>query len=223
MLEGMFDLGQAVEIGIKIALAAVLGGMVGAERERSGKWAGLRTHMLIAVGAALLTHLSVHVGPLFEEGNAAWDPGRIAAQIVSGVGFIGAGTIIQSRGGVRGLTTAAGLWVAAAVGMAVGARFYSEAVITTVVLLLILAALQPLAGLLKPDHRQMLVGLPPGRPLSDLAEVMEDCGVETREMRIQEVEGHRSVTLRFKASEERRQSFVAALHDAGIEVEEDEG
>lgn len=222
MFEGAFDLGQAVEIGIKIALAALLGGLVGAEREHSGKWAGLRTHMLIAVGAALVTHLSVHIGPLFEDGGAVWDPGRIAAQIVTGVGFIGAGTIIQSRGGVRGLTTAAGIWVAAAIGMAVGARFYSEAVITTVVLLLILAALQPLARFIKPDHQRLLLDLPPRRPLSDLTDLIEECGIETREMKIQEVEGHRAVTLRFEASEERRQSFVAALHEAGIEVEDGE-
>jgi putative Mg2+ transporter-C (MgtC) family protein len=98
-------------VAAKIGLSALLAGAVGAEREWTGKWAGLRTHMLIAVGSALLTDLSIHIGPQFAGGSAAWDPGRIAAQIVSGVGFICAGTILQSRGAVHGLTTAAGLWV----------------------------------------------------------------------------------------------------------------
>jgi hypothetical protein len=104
------------EITVKIVLSSLLGGLIGAERERKGKWAGLRTHMLIAVGSALLTHISILVGREYAVGSNAWDPGRIAAQIVSGVGFIGAGTIIQSRGAVQGLTTAAGLWVASAIG-----------------------------------------------------------------------------------------------------------
>jgi hypothetical protein len=94
------------QIVIKVLLSALLGGAVGAERERTGKWAGLRTHMLIAVGAALVTDVSIAIG-LDHGPEQGWDPGRVAAQIVSGLGFIGAGTIIQSRGAVHGLTTAA--------------------------------------------------------------------------------------------------------------------
>lgn len=139
------------EITVKIALSSLLGGLIGAEREHKGKWAGLRTHMLIAVGSALLTHISILVGREYAVGSNAWDPGRIAAQIVSGVGFIGAGTIIQSRGSVQGLTTAAGLWVASAIGIAVGGGFYSEAIVTTGALLVILVALRPLERLLRKD------------------------------------------------------------------------
>ncbi|HSK76845.1 MAG TPA: MgtC/SapB family protein [Thermoanaerobaculia bacterium] len=137
------------EITVKIVLSSLLGGLIGAERERKGKWAGLRTHMLIAVGSALLTHISILVGREYAVGSNAWDPGRIAAQIVSGVGFIGAGTIIQSRGAVQGLTTAAGLWVASAIGIAVGGGFYGEAVVTSGALLVILGALRPLERLLR--------------------------------------------------------------------------
>jgi putative Mg2+ transporter-C (MgtC) family protein len=132
------------EIALKIGLSALLAGIVGAEREWTGKWAGLRTHMLIAVGATLLTHISTTFGAIHHGGSNAWDPSRIAAEIVSGVGFLGAGTIIQARGRVHGLTTAAGLWVAAAIGIAVGARYYKEAALTAVALFLILAALRPL-------------------------------------------------------------------------------
>lgn len=132
------------EVALKIVLAALLAGIAGAERERRGHWAGLRTHMLIAVGASLLTHISTHFGATHHGGSNAWDPARISAEIVSGIGFLGAGTIIQARGRVHGLTTAAGLWVAAAIGIAVGARFYWEATLTAVALFVILAGLRPL-------------------------------------------------------------------------------
>ena len=81
------------QVGFKIGLSALLAGAIGAEREWTGKWAGLRTHMLIAVGAALLTDVSIGIGARFHGVSAAWDPGRIAAQIVSGVGFLGAGAL----------------------------------------------------------------------------------------------------------------------------------
>lgn len=143
----MPDLIQGVDLGAlrldllgRLLLAAALGGLVGIEREWSGKPAGFRTNLLICVGAALLTDLSMAVAAAAEPGAAA-DPGRIAAQIVSGIGFLGAGTIIQMRGGVVGLTTAATLWVVAAIGIAVGARAYVEAVGTTVLVLVSLLAL----------------------------------------------------------------------------------
>jgi putative Mg2+ transporter-C (MgtC) family protein len=139
-------------VAAKVALSAVLAGAVGLERELTGKPAGLRTHMLIAVGSALLTDLSVRIGPAFAAGSSAWDPGRIASQIVPGVGFICAGTIIQARGTIQGLTTAAGMWVASAVGMAVGAGLYGEALIGTLALLLIIVALRPVERLLNRGH-----------------------------------------------------------------------
>jgi putative Mg2+ transporter-C (MgtC) family protein len=118
----------------RLILAAVLGGLIGLERELSGKPAGLRTNILICVGAALITDVSVAIGESARAsgGPLAADPGRIAAQIVSGIGFIGAGTILQSRGSVVGLTTAATIWVVAGIGIAVGAQAYVEAVGATV-------------------------------------------------------------------------------------------
>ena len=101
-----------------ILLAAVLGGMIGLERAFSGKSAGLRTNILICVGAAAFTLISRQM--LSEEGSVA----RIAAQVVTGVGFLGAGAIIQDRGGVHGLTTAATIWLVAAIGMACGASLH---------------------------------------------------------------------------------------------------
>src|SRR5690606_12783611 len=142
LTEGMGSLGWLrVDLLVRLLLAAILGGLVGLEREISGKPAGLRTNLLICVGAALLTELSLAVGLLTAERPNA-DPARIAAQIVSGIGFLGAGTIIQARGSVVGLTTAATLWVVAAIGMAVGAAAYVEAVGTTVLVIVVLVLLR---------------------------------------------------------------------------------
>jgi putative Mg2+ transporter-C (MgtC) family protein len=131
----------------RLLLAAVLGGVVGLERELSGKPAGLRTNLLICVGAALLMDLSIGIAALAnlpnEQAGAIFraDPARIAAQIVSGIGFLGAGTILQARGNIIGLTTAATIWVVAAIGMAVGAQAYVEAVGATILVYLSLGAL----------------------------------------------------------------------------------
>src|SRR4051812_7881109 len=110
---------------LKLALAVILGGAIGIEREVKAKPAGLRTNILICVGAALLTDISVRIGDI--NGVRIGDPARLAAQIVSGIGFIGAGTIMQGGGMVTGLTSAATIWVVAALGIAVGAGFYVEA------------------------------------------------------------------------------------------------
>lgn len=126
----------------RLLLALLLGAAVGLERELSGKPAGFRTNILICVGAALLTELSLTVAAgMVEHELVRADPGRIAAQIVSGIGFIGAGTILVSRGSVHGLTTAATLWVVAAIGMTVGLQLYVEAVGATVLVVLTLFGL----------------------------------------------------------------------------------
>jgi len=117
----------------QLILAAVLGMLIGAEREHKGKAAGLRTYMLVSLGAALFTILSSHVGAL--ETSSVVDPTRIAAQIVVGIGFLGAGLIILRKDRVEGLTTAAGLWATAAIGMAVGFGFYLIAIFATVLVL----------------------------------------------------------------------------------------
>jgi putative Mg2+ transporter-C (MgtC) family protein len=123
----------------RLILAAILGGAIGWERQHAHKPAGLRTNILICMGAALLTDLSVHVA---RAATGPADPGRIAAQIVTGMGFLGAGTIIQSRGNVTGLTTAATLWVVAAIGMSVGFGAIMEAAGATALVLVVLIPLR---------------------------------------------------------------------------------
>ncbi|MBW3553771.1 MAG: MgtC/SapB family protein [Gemmatimonadetes bacterium] len=138
-----------------LILAATLGGVIGMEREWSGKPAGLRTNLLICVGAALITELSITLAMrVGHEGPS--DPARLSAQIVSGIGFLGAGTIIQARGAIIGLTTAATLWVVAAIGIAVGAGAYVEAVGTTGLVMFSLVLLRQVEGTLG-RNREMMV------------------------------------------------------------------
>ena len=126
----------------RLTLAAVLGGIVGIEREINGHPAGFRTNILIATSSCLFTILSIHAFPLV---GAAQDTARVAAQIVTGVGFLGAGTVIHTKGSVYGLTTAATIWMVAAVGMTVATELYLLGVITTLLTTGVLAALAPLS------------------------------------------------------------------------------
>ena len=129
----------AAEILARLALAAGLGGAIGIERDLRDRYAGLRTHLLVAIGSALFTLVSAYGWTSFHfSGAIGYDPTRIAAQIVTGVGFLGAGAIIRQGITVRGLTTAATLWAAAAIGMASAAGFYSAAVLATAVTLVVL-------------------------------------------------------------------------------------
>lgn len=117
---------------LRILLAAIMGGLIGWERESHDRPAGFRTHILVCVGSALVMIVSVSIFFLLQE-SARVDPGRIAAQVVSGIGFLGAGTIIREGISVKGLTTAASLWAVAGIGLAVGAGLYFSGFITTVI------------------------------------------------------------------------------------------
>lgn len=126
----------------RLLVAALLGGAVGLERERSGKVAGLRTHTLVSLGAALLSIISIKLFQIFPSVNgiAGYDY-HLVANIVVGIGFIGAGTILRRENRIEGTTTAASLWVVSAIGIASGFGFYQEAIATAVVVYIILAGL----------------------------------------------------------------------------------
>ncbi len=135
-----------VTVFIRLLLAFVLAGIVGFERERKGHAAGLRTHILVCLGATLTTLTGIFCADLL---GFSSDPMRIGAQVVSGIGFIGAGTILVTRGThVRGLTTAAGLWSTAAIGLAIGTGFYEGAVICTLIITIVISSLRKLDGVL---------------------------------------------------------------------------
>jgi len=143
-----------VELIQRLLLAAVLGGLIGAEREWRNKEAGLRTNILIAIGSAVFTMMSLELADA-----RTGDPSRIAAQIVTGIGFLGAGAIMRTDAGIQGLTTAATIWVNAAVGLAAGGGEFHLAIITTGVTLAVLLVLQPIEKYL--DNRQTPSGKKP--------------------------------------------------------------
>src|SRR5438876_9348515 len=131
-----------LELMLQVGLATLLGGAIGLERELGGKPAGLRTNILICIGSVLYTHLSIAMlSAIAGSGGTGTDPTRVAGQIVTGVGFIGAGTILHARGAVGGLTSAATIWVVAAIGVALGGTFYWEAAGTTLLVLVVLQGL----------------------------------------------------------------------------------
>lgn len=125
----------------KLVLSMLLGAVVGYERKLKGQQAGVRTFSLIAMGATLAMLLSIYV-PQVYMGLKNGDPGRIAAQVITGIGFLGAGAIIQMKGSVRGLTTAAGIWMVAIIGMAVGLGMYWLSVVACALILFILVQLE---------------------------------------------------------------------------------
>ncbi|HTC77694.1 MAG TPA: MgtC/SapB family protein [Terriglobales bacterium] len=157
---------------VRLILAAALGGIIGLEREFSHKPAGLRTNMFICFGSAMFTVLSVELA-----GQFVGDHTRIAAQIIPGIGFIGAGSILHSRGSVQGLTTAATLFVVSSIGMAAGGGFYLQAVFATI---LILIALQTLGWFetrfsLKPQvMRYEAVGAHADKVMAEINRVLEE-------------------------------------------------
>jgi putative Mg2+ transporter-C (MgtC) family protein len=137
-----------IDLIVRLLLAAVLGAAIGIEREYHQKPAGLRTNILIALGSALFTTISID---LVRGGGT---PDRIAAQIVTGIGFLGAGAILRSRGSIHGMTTAATIWVNAAVGMAVGAGLFANAAIATAITLAVLLPLGAVEAYFERRHRQ---------------------------------------------------------------------
>lgn len=159
------------EVLIRLALAAFFGALIGLERERKDWTAGMRTHMMVCTGSCLIMLVSAFgFADVLGKPNIVLDPSRVAAQVVSGIGFIGAGTILfLKQGAIRGLTTAAGLWTVAAIGLATGGGMYFAAGATTVIALGILWAMQPLERLYDKRFKQRTLELTTHRDADDSA------------------------------------------------------
>jgi putative Mg2+ transporter-C (MgtC) family protein len=147
-----------IEIIIRLILASLLGGAVGLEREMHGRPAGVRTYLLLSLGSALIMIISEYLFHMYHGGvpgiNLQVDPGRIAAQAISGIGFLGAGVIIRSKDTIRGLTTAACVWVVCAVGLTIGAGFYFYGGAVAAITVVALVGLKPLEKRLRRDWYQ---------------------------------------------------------------------
>jgi putative Mg2+ transporter-C (MgtC) family protein len=195
------------EVVLRLSTAAVLGAVIGANRGRLDWAAGLRTHMLVSVGAALAVIVSAYgFEHALTQPHVVLDPSRIAAQVISGIGFLGAGTILfmQKEQVIKGLTTAAGLWAVAAVGLAAGSGLYFPAVATTLILWIILALLKPLERrFIRPRRKytSIQVALTRGSALSAVEATLSDFHAPLHRLLLnRDVDGIDTVTIRFDAN-----------------------
>jgi putative Mg2+ transporter-C (MgtC) family protein len=174
---------------LQVALAAVLGAAIGLERELNAQPAGLRTHMLVCIGAALFTLAGV--------GYDSSDPTRIAAQVVTGIGFLGGGAILREGATVRGLTTAASLWVTAAIGLSVGLQRWSAALVTTALGLATLAMVKFCEREYLPRRRtlEVVLTLEPEAPLDQVEREVMDILPRSRVLRVSYELGGQSLVL----------------------------
>jgi putative Mg2+ transporter-C (MgtC) family protein len=188
------------ELVLRLALAAALGGAIGFEREFRERQAGLRTHLLVALGAALFTVVSAYAWREFEFARASgvsFDPSRVAAGIVTGIGFLGAGAIIRHGVAIRGLTTAASLWLAAAVGLAAGAGAYGAAALATGLALLALGPLRIAERRLFDHHDdfRLVLELAPGEPVGPALETIRGAGGRIGSVELDEAHGRRRLEV----------------------------
>ena len=181
----------------RLILAAFLSGLVGFEREFHGRAAGFRTHILVCIGSTLIMLTSIHVFDVYS-GKAPCDPGRIAAGVVTGIGFLGAGTIIRSRASIRGLTTAASLWVVSGLGLAIGSGLYFASIVTTAITLIALLVFSRLehAHIRKDWYRVLLIESKIGADqLKRIREAIANHEAEIKDFEVEKVDDAGSAIL----------------------------
>ncbi len=196
-----------LNIILKILLAAMLGGIIGLERELAHKEAGLRTNILIAIGSALITVLSFRIAAM----TPGADPARLTAQIVSGIGFLGAGAIIQARFAVHGLTTAATIWTVAAIGIAVGSGFYLLAFIVTVFVVIVLTVFKLLLDYIEKQKRNYVYLITTEEKASllvDLRHVLTELNIQYSSARLNRRDGSYEFEVIFSTSENKNRDFL---------------
>lgn len=206
-----------LEVTLKFLLAVALGGLVGLERETSQKPAGFRTNILICVGSASLMILA---GLILKNNPASGSEfARIAAGAITGMGFIGAGTIIQARGAVKGLTTAASLWTVSALGLMIGAGFYVVSLIFTVVIMLTLILFRQLEDqYLKQSHHRYEIKTPRSRELLvHIKKIAMHEGIKFQSLHLHQEGDQARIVFSFHAPDEKEEKFnQAVLSGEGI-------
>jgi len=209
---------EVLEISLKLLLAVGLGGLIGLERESSHKPAGFRTNILICLGATMMMILSTLL--LGRENARASDITRIAAGVITGIGFIGAGTIIHARGMVIGLTTAATIWVVSGLGLVIGAGYYLVALIYAGIVILTLIIFRQFEEhyLKKNRFTYLLKTKPLPQILSKLRQVAFHEGIRFSEIALKKEGQRQTIKLSFNTSEEKEQQFnQSVLQLEGIE------
>lgn len=180
---------SGMEIIIRLILSAILGGLIGIEREVNNRPAGLRTHVLVTVGSALIMLISID--GFSDAINRTGDPARLAAQVVSGIGFLGAGTIMRNGNSINGLTTAASLWVSAGIGLAIGSGYYMGAIVTGIIVMITLMTLGTLEKkILTKSYRviEVIVTDKPGI-IGQIGTVMGEHKISIRDISVASHEG----------------------------------
>lgn len=216
----IIDLINTPEVNIpsalyKLLLSGILGAAIGIERKHKGQPAGARTIALISIGATLAMLVSIYI-PQVYMGLKNGDPGRIAAQVVSGIGFLGAGAIIQSKGSVRGLTTAAVIWVTAMIGLAVGSGMFVVATITTVFVILVLTILEKYEKQLRMNWETKIIRLKLGTMQDDLTpykQIFKKHGVHLRDSYIRYDFTLPSTTINFMIRTKGNTNFIKLFEE----------
>ncbi|MDG0872918.1 MgtC/SapB family protein [Paenibacillus thiaminolyticus] len=215
-----------VHVVLRMVLAVVLGGFIGLEREKRSQAAGLRTHMLVSLGSALVMLISVYGFPVLDgQGKAQVDVARIAAQVVSGVGFLGAGTIIRNGTSVKGLTTAASLWVSAAIGLACGSGFITAALLGCGLSLVALWVLNQYDIKNRVAHRLHLLEIIADERegwLTAMTKEVEEQGMSVRSFRMHAVSAARSKSWTRWLQPEREEASDSEEPDEAEGRDEDE-
>ena len=201
----------------RLVLAAVLSGIVGFEREFHGRAAGFRTHILLCVGSTLIMITSVHIFDIYS-GRAPIDPARLAAGVVTGIGFLGAGTIMRYKASVRGLTTAASLWVVTGIGLAVGSGLYFGSVITTVLAVITLMFFGRLehAMIRKDWYKTVIVESGDGlEHLKKVREVLAEYGAEINDLEVERSEDGANMILKIGVKLSTSHNNAAMIQEIG--------
>lgn len=176
------------EVALRLLISAILGAVIGFERERQSQPAGLRTHIILVMGAALASTLSINFAIEFRPFVVNGDPSRIAAQVISGIGFLGAGAILRYGTNIKGLTTATSLWTMAVVGLAVGAGHYISAIATTVLILIALIGISAFEKMyIRPMTVVIVTLTADDRPglIADFRQIMKNHNQDVSSFRIQ--------------------------------------
>lgn len=205
-----------VMIVARLLLAAALSGLIGIERESKQQPAGLRTHLLVGTGACLMMILSVTGFDAFLSESSdivRFDPARIPSYVISGIGFLGAGTILVHRGSVHGLTTAASIWVAAGIGLVAGIGMYFVAVLATAIVLITLYILEKIEKKYLPSHNRkaiIIIAEDRDNTLAELQRLFSEVGVEIMDLHIEGVEPY---------SSRRLSEYTFVIHESALDKE----
>jgi len=212
-----------IELGLRLLMSLIIGIIIGLEREMHHKSAGLRTSVLICLGATVFTLSSL----TFRGETGAVDPSRVAAGIVTGIGFLGAGTIIQTRGSVHGLTTAAAIWVMAGLGLAVGIGYYSLAIIGAVLSVIVLNPFMMIEKAVKGQKtscKYTIRATDCGPALTRIMEALRRSPSEVKQLRISDKGDYHEIIFHHTDEDERQSKFADELAktEGIVEIESDQ-